>query len=309
MLQCLELNRIEAIAVELTYLKTFREVAKWGSYTKAAEALGYAQSSITTQIQRLEESYGATLLERCGRSMKLTMAGETLLQYAHDIHRLHEESKEVVAKQAKGTLSIGTIETLAAFYLPQYLQAFRRDYPDVNVVIQPGNEPSLIESVKDGELDIGIILDPPFQDPELTSRILREETLVMITNPEHRLSGRSEIHVEDLEGESLILTEEGCTYRAMLLKVLKANQVNVRLSYEFGNLEAIKQCVTYGLGIALLPRTAVAEEVRQARIAAIPLVHPEFKFYTQLIYANKKWRSKAFLGFLELIGCRNDQND
>nr|WP_157332243.1 LysR family transcriptional regulator [Paenibacillus lutrae] len=301
--------RIEAVTVELTYLKTFREVAKWGSYTKAAEALGYAQSSITTQIQRLEESYGTTLLERYGRSMKLTMAGEALLQYANEIHRLHEESKEVVAKQSKGTLSIGTIETLAAFYLPQHLQAFRRDYPDVNVVIQPGNEPYIVESVKEGELDVGIILDPPFKDPELNSSILREETLVIITNPEHKFSGLSEIHVEDLESESLILTEDGCTYRALLLKVLKANQVNFSLSYQFGNLEAIKQCVTYGLGIALLPRIAVAEEIRKAQIIAIPFVHPEFKFYTQLIYSNKKWKSKAFLGFLELISSVNYQND
>ncbi|OCT14727.1 LysR family transcriptional regulator [Paenibacillus pectinilyticus] len=295
--------------MELTYLKTFREVAKWGSYTRAAETLGYAQSSITTQIQRLEESYGATLLERYGRRMKLTMAGEALLQYANEIHRLHEESKEVVAKQSKGTLTIGTIETLAAFYLPQHLQAFQRDYPDVNVVIQPGNEPYIIESVKEGDLDVGIILDPPFKDPELHSSILREETLVIITSPEHKFSGRSEIHVEDLERESLILTEDGCTYRAMLLKVLKANQVNFKLSYEFGNLEAIKQCVSYGLGIALVPRIAVAEEIRKGQIMAMPFVHPEFKFYTQLIYANKKWKSKALLGLLELISRSNYQND
>ncbi len=295
--------------MELTYLKTFREVAKWGSYTRAAEALGYAQSSITTQIQKLEESYGAVLLERFGRSMKLTIAGEALLQYANDIYRLHEESKEVVSKQSNGKLSIGTIETLAAFYLPPHLQAYRRDYPDVNIVIQPGNEPFIIESVKEGVLDVGIILDPPFTDPELHSSILREETLVIIANPDHKFGGQCEVHVEDLESESLIMTEDGCTYRAMLLKVLKGNQVNYSLSYEFGNLEAIKQCVIYGLGIALLPRIAVAEEIRKGQIIAIPFVHPECRFYTQLIYSKKKWQSKAFLGFVELIGGTNHRND
>jgi DNA-binding transcriptional LysR family regulator len=294
--------------MELTYLKTFREVAKWRSYTRAAEELGYAQSSITAQIQKLEESYGAVLLERFGRSMKLTMAGEVLLKYANEIYRLHEESKEVVSKQSKGTLSIGTIETLAAFYLPPHLQAYRRDYPDINIVIQPGNEPYIIESVKDGVLDIGIILDPPFTDPELHSSILREETLVIIAIPDHRFSGQSEVHVEDLENESLIMTEDGCTYRAMLLKVLKGNQVNYSLSYEFGNLEAIKQCVIYGLGIALLPLITVSEEIGKGQIIAIPFVHSECKFYTQLIYSKKKWQSKAFLGFVELIGGTNYRN-
>lgn len=83
-----------------------------GSFTRAAENLGYAQSSITTQIQRLEESYGAVLFERFGRSMRLTIAGEAPLPYAKEVIRSHEESKEVVSKQSKGTLSIGTIETL-----------------------------------------------------------------------------------------------------------------------------------------------------------------------------------------------------
>ncbi|CAN7202775.1 LysR family transcriptional regulator [Paenibacillus sp. LjRoot56] len=295
--------------MEMTYLRTFREVAKWGSFTRAAETLGYAQSSITAQIQKLEESYGAVLLERFGRSMKLTMAGEALLQYANEINRLHEESKEVVSQQSKGTLTIGTIETLAAFYLPPYLQAYRRDFPEVNIVIQPGNEPFIIESVKEGALDIGIILDPPFTDPELESLILREEPLVIIASPDHKLAGQSEVHVEDLQNESLILTEDGCTYRAMLLKVLKGNQVSYKLSYEFGNLEAIKQCVTYGLGIALLPRITVAEEIRKGQIVAIPFVDPACKFYTQLIIAKKKWKSKAYLGFLELLGGANYRND
>lgn len=295
--------------VELTYLKTFREVAKWGSYTRAAETLGYAQSSITTQIQKLEEAYGVVLLERFGRGMKLTLAGETLLQYANDIHRLHEESKEVVSKQSKGKLSIGTIETLAAFCLPPYLQKYRGEYPGINVIIQPGNEPYIIESVKSGDLDIGIILDPPFKDPDLHCSILREETLVFITNPDHKLACQSEIHIEDLEGESLIMTEDGCTYRAMLLNVLKGNQVNYSLSYEFGNLEAIKQCVIYDLGIALLPRIAVAEEIRKGQIVAIPFVHPECNFYTQLIYSKKKWKSKAFQGFVDVISGTNYQYD
>jgi DNA-binding transcriptional LysR family regulator len=294
--------------LELTYLKTFREVAKWGSYTRAAEVLGYAQSSITTQIQKLEESYNAVLVERFGRNMKLTISGEALLQYANEIFRLHEESKEVVSKQSKGTLSIGTIETLAAFFLPPHLQTYHQHYPEINIMIQPANEPFIIESVKEGSVDMGIILDPPFTDPELHSSILREEELVIIANPGHKLVGKNEVQVQDLESESLILTEDGCTYRAMLLKTLKNNQVNYSLSFEFGNLEAIKQCVIYGLGIALLPRIVVTEEIQKGKVIAIPFVHPDFKFYTQLIYSKKKWQSKAFLGFLELICGTNHQN-
>lgn len=288
--------------MELTYLKTFCEVAKWGSFTRAAEQLGYAQSSITTQIQRLEESYGAVLFERFGRSMRLTIAGEALLPYAKEVIRLHEESKEVVSRQSKGTLSIGTIETMAAYYLPPYLQTYRQQYPDISIMIQPGNEPVIIDLVKEGTLDVGIILDPPFSDPELHTQVLREEELVIVAKPEHRFSALSEVKAQDLNGEPLILTEDGCTYRAMLLNVLRNSEIDFKPSYEFGNLEAIKQCVVYGLGVALLPRITVAEELRKQQLIALPFAHPDCRFYTQLIYSKKKWQSKAFLGFLDLFG-------
>lgn len=271
-----------------TYLlKDVSRSGETGELYSRRGGLGYAQSSVTTQIQRLEESYGVVLMERFGRNMKLTLAGETLLQYANEIHRIHEESKEAVSRQSKGTLSIGTVETLAAFYLPPYLGAYRRDFPDVNVMIQPGNESEIIQAVKEGELDFGIILDLPFADEEFDIHVLREEPLDIIVSPDHKLAGQTEIRIGELESESLILTEDGCTYRAMLLRMLKGNRISYRLAYEFGNLEAIKQCVINGLGIALLPRIAVAAEIRNGQVIGIPFVDPACQFYTQLIYPKK----------------------
>ncbi|MFX3633040.1 MAG: LysR family transcriptional regulator [Candidatus Pristimantibacillus sp.] len=289
-------------------MQTFREVVKWGSYTRAAKELGYAQSSVTTQIQRLEEAYGVILFERYGRRMKLTLAGESLVHYADEITRLHRESKEVVSKPSAGALTIGTIDTLAAFYLPPFFQSFRKDYPDINLIIQPANEPYIIESVKDGILDMGFILDPPLHHPDIETVALREEELVIIAHPNHKIHEMPAIHIHELNNESLILTEEGCTYRAMLLKVLDASQVNVKISCEFGNLEAIKQCVTYGLGIALLPRIVVEAEIKKGQLVASHLQHPDLKFYTQLIYAKRKWLSEPLQDFLKLFSGSNDQN-
>lgn len=287
--------------MELVYLKTFREVAKWGSYSRTAEVLGYSQPSITTQIQRLEESYGAVLFERYGRQMRLTMAGEALLHYANEILRLHAESKEVIAQQTAGTLSIGTIETLAAYYLPPLLQHYREHYPDMNMVLQPGNEPAIIQGVKEGQLDFGFILDTPYTDPEVYTISIRQEELVIVTPLEHRLTQQSQVVVRDLENESLVLTEEGCTYRALLLKSLKENNVSYRLMSEFGSLEAIKQCVMYGWGVALLPRFAVEDEVKSGKLSAVPFYQHDCHFYTQLIYLKRKWLPKAFEHFLRML--------
>ncbi|MBP2000742.1 DNA-binding transcriptional LysR family regulator [Paenibacillus shirakamiensis] len=287
--------------MELVYLQTFREVARLGSYTKAAEALGYAQSSVTTQIQKLEESYRTVLFERFGRTMRLTQAGEALLPFAHEMIRLHAESKEVVAEQSKGSLNIGTIETLAAFYLPPFLQAYRKNYPDIQLLIQPGNELVIIEGVKNGTVDVGFILDPPLQDPQIHSIILREEPIVIAMSPDHRLASVSGLHLSDLEQETFILTEAGCTYRSSLLDLLNKQGISFQISCEFGNLEAIKQCVIYGLGVALLPGITLDHEVRQGKLAAIPILDPDMKFYTQLIYSRKKWLSKSFQNFLQLL--------
>jgi DNA-binding transcriptional LysR family regulator len=129
--------------MDFIYLQTFCEVAKWGNFTRAAEALGYAQSSVTTQIQKLEEQYGAVLFERAGRKMRPTQAGEVLLPYARQILALQAEARTQLSEQQTGTITIGTIETLAAFYLPPVLQTFHDKYPKITLALQSGNEARL----------------------------------------------------------------------------------------------------------------------------------------------------------------------
>jgi DNA-binding transcriptional LysR family regulator len=118
--------------MDFIYLRTFCEVATCGSFTQAAETLGYGQPSVTMQMQKLEEQYGAVLFERYGRRMQLTQAGEVLLPYARQILELQSEAKARISAQDMGTITIGTIETLATFYLPPLLQTFRRAHPGID---------------------------------------------------------------------------------------------------------------------------------------------------------------------------------
>lgn len=286
----------------LTYLQTFVQVAKTGSFTKTAEEMGYAQSSITTQIQKLEETYRVVLFERYGRKMKLTQAGEVLLPYAQDILRLYGESKQVIADKTTGTITIGSAESLATYFLPPYLHSFRQTHPDMNVSLQVGSESSIVQAVKDGDYDLCFLLDSSFPDPDLQSIQLEKVDLVMVTKPDHRFQRLSEVTVHDLAGETLIMTEEGCTYRSMLIKALKEQQIDYELTYQFGNVESIKKCILYGLGIALLPKIVIQDEVEKGKLIAIPLNHPDNQFHVQLIYHQKKWMSKGVKDFMELVG-------
>lgn len=286
--------------MDFVYLQTFCAVAKWGNFTRAAEALGYAQPSITMQIQKLEEQYGAVLFERYGRRMRPTQAGEVLLTYAQQILALQAEAKARLSEQQTGTLTIGTIETLAAFYLPPVLQTFREMYPGMSIALQSGNEASIVQSVKEGTCDLGLILDHLSQDQELISFPVRKEEFAIITRPDDAYSRLSEMTARDLAQARFILTEEGCTYRALLLETLRRKGIPPQIACEFNSLEAIKQCVLSGLGIAFLPYVTVQEEVAQGKLQAIPFVDGSHLF-TQVIYLERKWRSQAFERLLHVM--------
>jgi len=291
--------------LNLIYLQTFCAVAKWENFTHAADELGYAQSSVTTQIQKLEDHYGVVLFERLGRKMQLTQAGGVLLQYAQKILRLYEESREALVQQTTGTMTIGTIETLAAFYLPPFLQTFQASHPHLTLSLQLGTEPSIIHAVRERQYDFGLILDLLYSKPDLECIPLRREELVVIAHPSSPFGSLPEMTIHELENQRLVLTEEGCTYRAQLLQALKQHSTRHEIACEFGSIEAIKQCVKFNLGLALLPRITVHAEIVQGSLIAIPFVHPEIMFYTQLIYHREKWQSHAMHDFLNLVVQKN----
>jgi DNA-binding transcriptional LysR family regulator len=287
--------------MELTYLKTFCEVAGRQSFTKAAEELGYAQSSVTIQIQKLEREYGVTLFERYGRKLRLTSPGESLLKIAVKMLDLYAESKETIANQISGSLTIGTIDSLAAYYLPPFLQQLRKLFPNLSILLLPERETTILSKVKDGEFDIGFLLDRKHADTSLSCTIIREEPLVLIAPPDHPLTQLTKVELKHLIGIELIVSEESCNYRNMFEQVLKENGIAVRIGFELGNPEAIKQCVRNGLGIALLPRIVVEEEVHQGTLKILPLAHPDLRFELQFFIHPKKWMSQPLLKFIELV--------
>ncbi|MEJ8544596.1 LysR family transcriptional regulator [Brevibacillus borstelensis] len=289
--------------MDTRYLQTFREVAKWHSFTRAAEVLGYAQSSVTTQIQNLEQEFGATLFERWGRKIRLTSAGEVLLEYSGQLLALLDEAKAQLSEEAQlaGTLTIGTVESLAAFYLPPYLQKFRREHPQIRVLLNPGICHELRQGVKEGSYDFAVVLDWLQSHPDLESVNLGEEKLVVIAAPDHPLASRKQLEAADFNGEQWIFPEAGCSYRTMIEAVLRDSGTSKEPSLEFGSLEAIKQCVTYGLGIALVPMIAVADEVQKGTISVLNFMHPDIRVFRQLVYHKKKWTPRAMRHFFDLL--------
>lgn len=287
--------------MDLTYLRTFRHVARKQSFTKAAEDLGYAQSSVTMQIQKLEREYGVPLFERYGRQLRLTAPGEELLKTAIQLLDLYEESKEKIANQVCGTLTIGTIDSLAAYYLPPFLQQLRRRFPGLNIQLFPEIESTLLTKVKEGEFDVGLLLDRKAADPSLRCVTIREEPLVLVGALNHRLTRKKQVCLQDLQGCELIVSEGSCLYREVFEQVLKKDGISYRIGFELGSLEAIKQCVKNDLGIALLPHIAVKEEIERGLLGLIPISHTDLRFYLQWVIHPKKWMSHTLAAFTDML--------
>lgn len=287
--------------MDLTYFRTFREVARRKSFTKAAEELGYAQSSITMQIQKLEREYGVPLFERYGRQLRLTSPGESLLKLAVQMLDLYDQSKEMVASQVTGTLTIGTINSLAAYYLPPYLQALKQFYPGLNIQLYPDSESSLMTKVREGDYDLGLLLDRYPAEPLLTCTKIKEEPLLLVAPLTHPLTKLDNISLTDLQETEFIVTEESCIYRGMFEKLLKDHAIPLQIGFELGNLEAIKQCVMNGLGIALLPKIVVQSELEQQKLVSLPFSHEQLKLDIQLLLHPKKWISQPLQTFIQLL--------
>ncbi|WP_028553074.1 LysR family transcriptional regulator [Paenibacillus sp. UNC451MF] len=287
--------------MDLTYFRTFREVARRASFTRAGEELGYAQSSVTMQIQKLEREYGVPLFERYGKQLRLTPPGEALLKLAVQMLDLYDQSKETIANQVSAAVTIGTIDSLAAYYLPPYLQQLRQLHPGLGIQLLPDSEAALVAKVKEGEYDVALLLDRSPADAALRCITVREEPLVLVAPPGHSLTEVSGAALRDLEGCELIVSEGSCIYRSTFEKVLRDNGVAYRIGFELGSLEAIKQCVMNGLGIALLPRIAVEVELQRGTLAVIPFQHTDLRFQLQVLLHPKKWMSQTLLTFIGLL--------
>ncbi|MGN7482305.1 LysR family transcriptional regulator [Priestia megaterium] len=289
--------------MDINYLYTFKEVAKWGSYTRTGEELGCAQSSVTTHIKKLEDHYGQKLFERTGQKMKLTQPGEELLYYVNQVTELLNEAKERLTtnEDARGTVSIGTVESLAAYFITPYIRELKKQHPSLKIMLEAGLCPNLTQGIIDGKYDVAVLLDRLQTSSSLEVIPIRKENMVMIASSSHSFSKRNSVLMEEFEGETIILTESGCPYRTLLEEMMRSSGIHMQSVISFSSLEAIKQCVADNLGIALVPEIAVKQEMESGKLIKVPFDHEEFYLYSQLIFKKKKWLTAPIQQFISLV--------
>jgi len=286
--------------VDLRTLRTFQVAAHTLSFTQAAAALNYAQSSVTAQIKSLEESVGVPLFDRMGNRLRLTEPGDRLRGYADRLLALAEEARAAVHRgTAMGALTLTAPETVCTYLLPSILRAFRERCPDVEVRFVPLPVREFKRSLLDGSLDLAFILEESFASGALHVEALREEPVVVILGPTHRLRHRGSLGAADLVGESIFLTELGCSYRNRFERALIRSGAHPKVRMEFQSIEAIKRCVAMGLGVAALPALAVAHEVEEGDLLAVKWDDGSLDVTTHLAWSGTRWVPPALETFVQ----------
>lgn len=287
--------------MELRHLSTFRAVVATGSFTRAAAVLGYAQSSVTAHIQALESELGVPLFDRLGKQVLLTAAGRSFSDYATRLLDLADEARTAVADPAApaGTLTISAPESLCTYRLPAVLRAMRDRWPAVRVVFRSHRVEQLRRHVREGELDLAFVLEPPQPTAGLVVEPLNSEPIVLVGPPAHPLACAPAVHPADLAGVTMLLSGVGCAYRALFEEAITAAGVALRDILEFSSVEAIKQCVIADMGLAILPAITVQRERAQGSLAILPWAGPDLTVITQLVYHADKWQSPALRAFIQ----------
>ena len=288
--------------MELRQLRTFAAVARELSFTRAAAELDYVQSAVTAQVKALEEELGVRLFDRLPRRVVLTDAGRNLLGYAVRVLDLSEEARATVSRRdghgVGGTLEVGASETLCVYRLPDVFRAFRSRFPGVDLRFHPVPYARLKELVKEGSLDVAFLLEEPLGDEYLVAETLIREPLVLVAPPDHALSKRSRVSLTDLGGESMLLTDRGCSYRRAFEREMAKAGTGPGKILEFDSVEAIKRCTVAGLGVSVLPEVTVESELETGELVALRQTSAEMVVDTQAVRHGSRWLSPAVQAFL-----------
>ncbi|MCE5335576.1 MAG: LysR family transcriptional regulator [Desulfobacteraceae bacterium] len=287
--------------MDIRQLATFQAVARYLSFNRAAVELNYAQSSISAQIQALEEELGVRLFDRLGRRILLTEAGTKLLNYAEKMLELADETRSEVmgAKELRGSLTVKVPESLGVHRLPPVIKEFRARFPGVRLRFTSCSHDGLQKDLRTGITDLAFLLSDSISAADLSFEVLGIEPLVLVAGPAHRLASFEAVRLNDLRGESILFSTVDCSYRRGLEAQLGGGKIPYDL-VEFSSVASLKACVMSGVGLTILPEIATREDVARGTLATLPWADDNLEVANLMIWFRNRWMSPSLKAFMEV---------
>lgn len=294
----------------IVQLETFLKITEAGSFTAASNMLGYAQSTVTTQIKQLEEELNCLLFERLGKNIVLTLEGKRLLIYAQKMLQLEREILLEVPKSEDptGILRLGVSESLCYNILPHILLEYKKRFPKIVIELQFITHDTFPSMLKQGALDLVYTLNPYIESPELVMLHKKPETLGFYASPEYPLANRNRIKETDLENISLLLTSHSCNFRLMLIQDLAKYSVTPKIGIETSRKEILKQFAINQLGVAFIPDMVAKEEIENGSLKRLDWGGNDFAIFSQIFIHKDKHLNSAIEGLIEIILENTNEN-
>jgi len=279
--------------MDIKNLITFIQVAELSNFTKAAQILGYSQSTISFQIKQLEQELDCQLFERINHTVALTERGRELLNYAHQITRLAEDMIDDAKEQTEihGHIRLAMADSLCSSLLDHSFLEFRNRYPGINLRIANAGTDELLRLMNHNEADAILTLDSHLYNADYI--IVGEEEIktYFVASPSHPLATASHLDIRDLLDHPFILTEKGMSYRRLLDETLAASSLEVRPVLELGRTDLICNVVEQGIGISFLPEYVIKDRRNEGRLVTLPVTDVDIRVWKQLIHHRDKWVS------------------
>ena len=289
--------------MELRTLITFIHVAELGSFTKAAEHLGYSQSTISFQIKQLEDELGCLLFERINHTITLTERGHELVSYAHQVRALTEDFKENLSKKEEpdGYIHIVTPDSVCEEMISAHYKDFHKKYPSIVIRFSTGDTSDMLNMIDHNEADVIITLDHRLFNKDYV--IAKEQQLPMhfVAASTSKYANAKGLSIKDIATEPFVLTEYGQGYRRVFDRELAKRSIEITPVLEIGRTDIITSVLVENDMISFLPDFVTDELITDGKLCHLDVVDMNIDIWKQLIYHKNKWLSKSMKTFIEYI--------
>jgi DNA-binding transcriptional LysR family regulator len=289
----------------LEQLRIFIAVAEHQHVTRAAKALNLAQSAASAAVAALESRHGTRLFNRVGRGIELTEAGRVFLGEARAVLARAEAAELALAELGglkRGTLSVYASQTIADYWLPRHLVAFRRAFPGIDIRMGIGNTADAARAVLEGAAELGFV-EGPVHDPALTSRTVARDQLELVVGPDHDWVGIERLDPRDLTRTDWVIREPGSGTRSAFEAALESFGLELRqlkVVLELPSNESVRAAVEAGMGASVISGSVVAPSIESGLLHRVRLNLPDREFH--VLHHRERYQTLAVGALLKLIG-------